>query len=202
MQANTKELEPSKRVKDTVTYFRLEKYKTLLHQIADDTFRDDRIPQIELKPLKGRPGRYRTTEQLNNDVKSFFHWCGDNWALPTIKLLSLRLGWYSDLFYNYIKLDGFHEILKRAKDVMAYRLELAAEETGSPGPIFLLKASHGYSDEKEVNVNVTIDVASLYSKALVVTHREHGELENNATKKIQEVELASETDEVSQVIDV
>ncbi len=52
----------------------------------------------------------------------FYNWSADNWALPTVNSLSLYLGWYSDLFYNYIKQPGFSETLKRAKDLMAYRL--------------------------------------------------------------------------------
>ena len=176
---------PSAKVKDTVTYFRQQKFKNLMHQLAEETFKDENIPDIKLD-LKHN-ARYKTTKQLNDDVKRFFMWCGDNLALPTVNSLSLYLGWYTELFYNYLKVDGCSQILKKAKDLMAYRLEVNAEETGNPGAMFLLKASHGYQEKQEVNVSVTLDVDKLYAKSL--RSADKPALMDSATKKLNTVEI-------------
>ena len=84
----------AQKVKNTLTFQRLEHYRLLVYKMAEDAFAEENIPEIPLQPLKGRPGRYRTVKQLNDDVKQFFLWCGDNGALPTISALSLHLGWY------------------------------------------------------------------------------------------------------------
>ena len=188
--AKTKsDIVPAK-VKATVTYQRQEKYRRVVHDMVDSVFADDKLPVIELKPLKGRPGRYRTAKALADDVKRFFKWSADNQVVPTITSLSLYLGWYTDLFYNYIKQTGFSDILKKAKDLMAYRLEVAAEETGSPGPIFLLKASHGYTDVKQIDVNVSLDVDKLYSNALRKAQNDSPKLIESAAKRIDNVDLS------------
>ena len=44
----------------------------------------------------------------------FYNWSADNWALPTVNSLSLYLGWYEDLFNNYLKVPACYPILKKA----------------------------------------------------------------------------------------
>ena len=196
-KTTAKSPQPSAKVKDTVTFFRLEKYKSVINQLVEETFTDESLPQIPLK--HGNNVKYKSFKALQDDVKRFFKWCADNWALPTVNSLSLFLGWYSDLFYNYKKQPGYSEILKKAQDLMAYRLELATEETGSPGPMFLLKSSHGYSDQAQVQVTLSLDVDKLYAKALNTSSKDIPQLEDNAVKRIGQIELDDETVEAEYV---
>lgn len=177
--------EPSAKIKGTVTYHREQKFKQIMYFLADEVFSDSNLPDLELN-LKHN-ARYKTLKQLSDDVKLFFRWCGDYCALPTVNSLSLFLGWYPELFYNYIKVEGCSYILKRAQALMAYRLEISAEETGNPGAMFLLKASHGYREQSIIEVNVNLDVPKLFAKALSHTSRDTKELDEVAMKKIDQV---------------
>jgi hypothetical protein len=107
------------------------------------------------------------------------------------------LGWYSDLWYNYIKQPGYSDILKRTEGLFAwcYELEVA---TGNIGAMFLLKARCGYREQSEVVVTGTLNVEHLYTKALENTQKDRAKLSKSAAKRIAAIEQVEE----AEVIDI
>jgi hypothetical protein len=71
---------------------------------------------------------------------------------------------------------------------MAYRLELNAEETGAPGAMFLLKASHGYREQSEVKHTVDINISKLYASAIDNANKDKKQLVKSANKRIELLE--------------
>jgi hypothetical protein len=165
----------------------------VLIYMTNKTFTPETLPTIELIPAN--KSRYKSFKAFQDDIKSYFLWCADNLLIPSRQALTLWLGWYSDLYYNYIKKPGYADILKRTNALIAwcYELEVA---TGNIGAMFLLKARCGYREQSEVVVTGTLNVEHLYTKALQNTQKDRPKLTKSAAKRIEAVEDTQEAEVV------
>ena len=94
----------------------------------------------------GQPPKYKTKEQLEQAVNSYFL---SNDRI-TLSGLAIHLGIDRQTLYNYKKDDKFFDILKKARDkVEAYYEERAIYEDRPTGVIFALK-NMGWSDKQEI----------------------------------------------------
>ena len=188
-------LKTNKAPKETETFKRFKRFAKVLTDMTNKVFIDDNLPTIEL--VCGNHARYKSFKAFQDDVKAYFLWSADNVVAPSKQGITLWLGWYSDLWYNYIKKAGYADILKKAEALIAYRYELAVEATGNIGPMFLLKTRCGYKEETEVKIGVTIDVDKLYSNMLENTQKDTPILMESAVKRLEQVDAGSTKDKVA-----
>lgn len=98
----------------------------------------------------GRPPKFKTPQDLQEQVDNFFDDCATNKEKPTISGLAYHLGFESrQSFYDYEKNKEFSYTIKRArlKIELCYEQQLATK--WSTGAIFALK-NFGWSDRQEM----------------------------------------------------
>lgn len=145
---------------------------------------------LEVNKATGGPRKFKTPEELQVKIKAFFEDCYERGVHPTITGLALFLESSRKTIFNYTKDSAFYPLLKKAKELCGHYLEQRAISGNAvAGEIFLLKANHEYREETVVNVNVSLDVEKLYSKALRNTQKQVPELSECASKRIGQVEV-------------
>lgn len=100
----------------------------------------------------GRPPRFKTNEELEAMVESYFLNCPDlldDKPCPTVTGLALYLGFCDrHSFYDYEKREEFSHTIKRARGLMERKYEQRLTTTSPTGSIFALK-NFGWKDTQE-----------------------------------------------------
>ena len=97
----------------------------------------------------GRPLTYKTKEELEFIIDSYFENCEERERPPTIAGLSYWLDVDRKTIYNYEKKDEFLHTIRRARDKIIMNIEEELISKGNSGTIFLAK-NYGYTDKQEV----------------------------------------------------
>ena len=143
---------------------------------------------LETDKKTGRPRKFKTPEELQVKIKAFFSMCYDKSLHPTITGLAIFLETTRKTLMNYKNDTAFYPLIKKAKETCGHYLEQRAISGAAvAGEIFLMKANHGYREERDITLNVSLDVDKLYAKSLKTANSP--QLAESATKKLNTVEI-------------
>lgn len=96
----------------------------------------------------GRPLKYKTPEELQQAIDSYFAQCDDK-NPPLISGLAYHLEMTTESLRNYQERDEFFAIVKRAKQRVEIAVEKNLHGSACTGSIFWLKNNAGYRDKTE-----------------------------------------------------
>ena len=111
-----------------------------------------RINSSIIKSNRGTKKKYTPT-RMKNSINKYFEWCETNDEVPSIKGLMIHLDMYKDMFYVYLKYEGFSDIMEHARMMIANWAEIDVYNTKgmAAGKISYMKNVHGWSDKLETN---------------------------------------------------
>ena len=131
----------------------------------------------------GRPLLFKTPEELQEKIDSYFKECKSNKGEivtkdgniikvnqplnPTIAGLAYALGVDRQTVYNYESKDQFFDTIKTARDYIISQIEnkLMNSSGNVTGPIFLAK-NYGYTDNRHVTQESTVKIVEIPSDLL------------------------------------
>lgn len=105
---------------------------------------------------EGRPPKYKTVEELEDNIQAYWDMLSEGKEKPTITGLALFLGFESrQSFYDYENNGDFSYTIKKAR----LKIESIYEQnlhSGNPsGSIFALK-NFGWKDTQQIDTNIHI----------------------------------------------
>lgn len=104
---------------------------------------------------RGRPRKYETVEDFEQQADAYFVECATKGVSLTITGLALFMGFYSRQEYdNYLDYDEFKESARFAKTLVENHYEMQMLNGKPVGSIFVLK-NMGWRDEKQVDMKST-----------------------------------------------
>lgn len=105
---------------------------------------------------RGRPRKYKTPNELQAAIDSFFEDCDERGEVPLISWLEQRLGIE---LYRYEQHDGYAEVTRKAKARSRAVVEQMCFRGVIPPQIakLYLSANCGYVPKKEVSVESSVD---------------------------------------------
>ena len=107
--------------------------------------------------IVGRPPKYKTIEDLEKELKSYFEKCDER---PTVSGLAHHLGFLSrQSIYDFQvkKKPEFAYTIKRAVLQIEQKHELGLYDQSNAGHIFWLK-NRGWTDQQSIDSNIMITV--------------------------------------------
>ena len=108
-----------------------------------------------MKNKGGRPLLFKTVEELEEKIESFYDYCEERELPLTFERLAVFLGVDRKTVYNYSEKDEFFPTFKRVRE----RIQADIMEKGLSGSInptfgiFCLK-NYGYTDKQEIESTV------------------------------------------------
>ena len=107
---------------------------------------------------EGRPPKYKTAEQLQIAIDSYWKWAEENKEPPMMTRLALHLGFASrQSLYDYGSKDEFAYTIKRAVTFIEMEAELSLIKGGGAAEIFRLK-NFGWTDKQELEVKGKVNI--------------------------------------------
>jgi len=164
------------------------------------------IPRIDKDVLKrntgGRKKKYTPT-RMKNEINRYFEHCETNDLVPSIKGMMIFLKMYKDMFYTYLKYDGFTDLLEHARMIISEWAESDVYNTPgqAAGKIAYMKNLHGWSDkletknESEVRTISSVEEARLTIKTLAPQLLEvlkSEQVSSQIANEIEEAEIIEE----------
>ena len=110
---------------------------------------DDIVPR---KTKRGAKKKYTPT-RMKNAINKYFEWCEENDEIPSIKGMMIHLKLYKDSFYDYIKYEGFTEIMEQARLHISNWCETDVYNTKgmAAGKLAYMKNIHSWAEKIETN---------------------------------------------------
>lgn len=141
----------------------------------------DKIDYNRNRVRMGRPRKYETAEDFENEAEAYFQTC-DAFEQPyLITGLALFMGFYGRAEYNeYLNYEGFEHVAAKMKARVETSYETRLQQGKPVGAIFALK-NMGWRDERQVDlkssdgsmtpqVTVTINTAMLPTDMLAMLY--------------------------------
>ena len=104
----------------------------------------------------GRPLKFETVEEMENQIKAYFDKCNETEEPLTITGLALALNSDRQTILNYEKKDEFFGTIRRAKLIIENAYEKRLIANGRAGEIFALK-NFGWKDRQEIDSNINFN---------------------------------------------
>ena len=105
---------------------------------------------------RGRPMKWETPKQLQEQIDKYFEDCKLNNEPLTITGLALALDTSRETLMDYQNKDDFSYTIKKAKLRIENAYEKRLIQNGRSGDIFALK-NFGWTDKQEIENNVSIN---------------------------------------------
>lgn len=118
---------------------------------------------------RGRPRFYADPIEFEERVDAYFKECKDDGRIPQLAGISHYLGFEDrDSFIRYQDYDGFSRIVKRARlRIESALVDTTLSRTTTPtGPIFVLKAHYGYTDQPAPEADSFAEFGKAVARAL------------------------------------
>jgi hypothetical protein len=103
--------------------------------------------------VTGRPPKFETPEDLENQIELFFDYCEEVDEVPDVEGLAVYLDTTRKTLWEYEKKDEFSNTIKRCKDKIFHKKKQLAFK-GKINPtvfIFDAKNNHEYTDKQELD---------------------------------------------------
>lgn len=99
--------------------------------------------------MKGRPLKFKTPEELQEKIETYFTKTPkEEW---TITGLALALDTSRETLCNYEEKDAYFDTVKKAKDMVEHSYEIDLKKSGRSGTIFALK-NFDWKDKTETDL--------------------------------------------------
>lgn len=107
----------------------------------------------------GRPRAFKTKEELEDRILSYWARCEKYNKPYTLSGLALWIGIDRKTLYNYSQKDEFFLTIKKAKDIVEASMEERAlnNESNTTFSIFALKNNFDWTDKREIEQNTTLN---------------------------------------------
>ena len=104
----------------------------------------------------GRPKLFKTPEELEEKINTYFYQCKEEERPYTMSGLAFALGIDRKTLINYGKDEEFFHTIKRARDFVEQYIEerLLTQSGVTTGVIFNLKNNFDWKDKQEIDANV------------------------------------------------
>lgn len=103
----------------------------------------------ETKHAGGRPLKFKTVEELQSKINTYFGQTPkEEW---TITGLALALDTYRQTLINYEERDEYLDTIKKAKQMVEHSYEIDLKKSGRTGTIFALK-NFDWKDKNETDL--------------------------------------------------
>ena len=104
----------------------------------------------------GRPKLFKTPEELEEKINTYFYQCKEEERPYTMSGLAFALGIDRKTLINYGKDEEFFPTIKRARDFVEQYVEerLLTQSGVTTGVIFNLKNNFDWKDKQEIDANV------------------------------------------------
>ena len=104
----------------------------------------------------GRPKLFKTPEELEEKINTYFYQCKEEERPYTMSGLAFALGIDRKTLINYGKDEEFFHTIKRARDFVEQYVEerLLTQSGVTTGVIFNLKNNFDWKDKQEIDANV------------------------------------------------
>ena len=108
----------------------------------------------------GRPLKYNSVEDMQNDIEKYFAECDEKGKPYTVSGLAYALGTNRQTLINYEDKSEFIDTIKSAKAKIELFNEemLYSKDVSTTGVIFNLKNNYGWKDKQEIEAEVKNDV--------------------------------------------
>ena len=119
------------------------------------------VSLMEAKRAIGRPRKFETPDDLRKAIQEYFDSTPINEY--TVTGLALAIGTSRVVIDEYMKREGYEDIVREAKAIVENSYELSMRKTGRSGDIFALK-NFGWKDKQEITHDVPDDLRAELSK--------------------------------------
>lgn len=104
----------------------------------------------------GRPKLFKTPEELEEKINTYFYQCKEEERPYTMSGLAFALGIDRKTLINYGKDEEFFPTIKRARNFVEQYVEerLLTQSGVTTGVIFNLKNNFDWKDKQEIDANV------------------------------------------------
>jgi hypothetical protein len=104
----------------------------------------------------GRPKLFKTPEELEEKINTYFYQCKEEERPYTMSGLAFALGIDRKTLINYGKDEEFFHTIKKARDFVEQYVEerLLTQSGVTTGVIFNLKNNFDWKDKQEIDANV------------------------------------------------
>lgn len=103
----------------------------------------------DTKHAGGRPLKFKTVEELQSKINTYFEQTPkEEW---TITGLALALDTYRQTLINYEERDEYLDTIKKAKQMVEHSYEIDLKKSGRTGTIFALK-NFDWKDKQETDI--------------------------------------------------
>ena len=110
--------------------------------------------------MSGRPLKYQSVVELQEDINKYFAECDENGKPYTVSGLAYALGTNRQTLINYEDKKEFVDTIKSAKaKIERFNEEmLYSKDVSTTGVIFNLKNNYGWKDKQEIEAEVNSDM--------------------------------------------
>lgn len=128
------------------------------------------VERAQYMAKEGRPPKFKTVEELDNLIESYFADCKERGEPPFFVELCVWLDTTRKTLLEYEEKDEFRNSVKRAKARCEAAIEkgMLTNKFNATGSIFNLKNNYGWEDRQKVDNTHSLDdeTSALISRAL------------------------------------
>lgn len=110
--------------------------------------------------MSGRPLKYNSVEEMQNDIEKYFAECDEKQKPYTVSGLAYALGTTRRTLLDYQEKDEYSHTIKSAKAKIEMFNEemLYSKDVSTTGVIFNLKNNYNWKDKQEIEAEVNSDM--------------------------------------------